>query len=178
MRNYFSNKRFLRKGCLLWGVLTQKLACVFSETYSSQRSTLAFTSTASQAGGQLTTWVSSHSSVTFQTAPPPPPGLPLQPGLSGQFLLCSEEMSRKFKVPVVDIVLLGRGKANPSWGGHLPKEALRRHLPSQPAAMEAFWPAEDGLTSLDDHDEWLDSASQGITTGYSKAHLPVISYNS
>lgn len=107
-----------------------------------------------------------------------PPVLPLQPGLNGQFLLHSEEMSRNFKVPVADIVLLGRGKANPSWGGHQPKRSSEETSSKPACCMEAFWPAEDGLTSLDDHDEWLDSASQGITTGYSKAHLPVISHNS
>lgn len=107
-----------------------------------------------------------------------PPGLPLQPGLSSQFLLRSEEMSRKFKVPVADIVLLGRRKANPSWGGHLPKRSSEETSSKPACCLEAFWPAEDGLTALDDHDEWLESASHGITTGYSKGHLPVISYNS
>lgn len=67
-----------------------------------------------------------------------PPSLPLQPGLSGQFLLRSKEMSRKFKVPVADIVLLGRGKANPSWGGHLPKRSSEETSFKPSCYMEAF----------------------------------------
>lgn len=67
-----------------------------------------------------------------------PPSLPLQPGLSGQFLLRSKEMSRKFKVPVADTILLGRGKANSSWGGHLPKRSSEETSSKPSCCMEAF----------------------------------------